>query len=35
MVMRCIYILSWAKADDSRIEIYRPRTQTGICPSGK
>lgn len=23
------------EADDSRIEIYVPRTQTGICPSGK
>ncbi len=23
------------EADDSRIEIYRPRTQTGTCPSGK
>jgi hypothetical protein len=23
------------EADDSRIEIYRPRTQTGNCPSGK
>ncbi|NTW12325.1 MAG: hypothetical protein HGA30_03330, partial [Anaerolineales bacterium] len=23
------------EADDSRIEVYRPRTQTGICPSGK
>lgn len=23
------------EADDSRIEIYQPRTQTGNCPSGK
>lgn len=23
------------EADDTRVEIYRPRTQTGSCPSGK
>lgn len=28
-------ILWSVEADDSRIEVYQPRTQTRNCPSGK